>query len=175
MAIGRRVSLLPRRHLGVALAGVAVMDVPLGKVTYLTVRRRIKVHGYRNQWRRLRSFTTEYVVPRIHVATSVMECDALRQGLRTLGDVPAARHEWYITSEIALRTNDVDRSACHRNRSACSDKQGTAQLFIQLKRCWVKSLLCLSERYGYWISRSDRSFRLWIPTTIHERGKMGLK
>jgi hypothetical protein len=68
----------------------------------------------------------------------------------------------YFTTRvpIALRTNDVDRSACHRNRSACSDKQGTAQWFIQLERCSVKSLLCLFERYGYWISQSDRSLRL---------------
>jgi hypothetical protein len=34
---------------------------------------------------------------------------------------------------MALRTNDVDRSACHSNRSACSDKQGTAQWFFLLK------------------------------------------
>jgi hypothetical protein len=41
------------------------------------------------------------------------------------------------------------------------------------------SVFADSSSGGLIISQSDRSFRLWIPTTmiyfLHERGKMGLK
>jgi hypothetical protein len=44
-------------------AGVTVMDVPLEKVSELSVRRRIKVHGYINQDRRLRSLQHNLLFP----------------------------------------------------------------------------------------------------------------